>query len=380
MKLFNSYSQQIENFQPLNSEEVKMYVCGITPYDTTHLGHAFVYVQFDVLKRYLEFKGYKVTYTQNVTDIDDDILKRAKRDNRDWIELGDSWTAKFLKDLTDLNVQMPDHYIKATSAMNEIVEMVSGLVDKGFAYEKNGNVYFEVSRFSEYGKLSKYSEQKMLELLKERGGNPEDPNKKAPLDFILWQKSADGEPFWDSPFSKGRPGWHIECSAMIKKTLGDQIDIHGGGFDLIYPHHESEIAQSESFTGLSPFVKYWMHIAMVSYQGEKMSKSLGNLVLISDLLKKYSANAIRLMLLQNHYREPWEYKDEDIIAAQKTIEKLEEDFQKAEADLASINEDLEELENDFDIAGVLRKLISKSGSEPARTKAGFEVLGFEFHA
>ena len=215
MKLFNSYSQQIENFQPLNSKEVNMYVCGITPYDTTHLGHAFVYVQFDAFKRYLEFKGYKVTYTQNVTDIDDDILKRAKRDGKDWVELGDSWTAKFLADLKALNVEMPDHYIKATSAIPEITEMVSGLIDKGFAYEVNGNVYFEVTKFSEYGNLSKYPEQKMLELLKERGGDPDDANKKAPLDFILWQMSAPGEPSWDSPWGKGRPGWHIECSAMI---------------------------------------------------------------------------------------------------------------------------------------------------------------------
>ena len=376
MKLFNSYSQSVEEFQTLEEKQVRMYICGITPYDTTHLGHAFVYVQFDALKRFLEFKGYKVTYTQNVTDIDDDILKRAKRDGKDWIELGDSWTEKFLADLKALNVQMPDHYIKATSAIDEIVEMVSGLIEKGFAYESQGNVSFEVSKFSEYGKLSKYPEQKMLELLKERGGNPDDHNKRAPLDFILWQKSAEGEPSWDSPWGKGRPGWHIECSAMIKKTLGEQIDIHGGGFDLIYPHHESEIAQSQSFTGLSPFVKYWMHIAMVSYQGEKMSKSLGNLVLVADLLKKYSANAVRLMLLLNHYRKPWEFTDRHIEEAQELMNKLEQRFNNVGADTLGLDDLIQDMEKDFNLQDAINKLVEVSENEPERAKSGFELLGF----
>lgn len=385
MKLYNSYSGNIEVFQPFDSKNVKMYVCGITPYDTTHLGHAFVYVQFDALKRYLEFKGYKVTYTQNVTDIDDDLLKRAKRDGKNWEELGSFWTNKFLKDLKALNVQMPDHYIKATEVMSEIIEMVSGLISKGFAYEKNGNVYFEVSKFSEYGRLSKYSEQKMPELLKERGGNPDDTNKKAPLDFILWQKSAEDEPSWDSPFSKGRPGWHIECSAMIKKTLGGQIDIHGGGFDLIYPHHESEIAQSESFSGQSPFVKYWMHIAMVSYQGEKMSKSLGNLILVSELLKKYPANAIRLMLLLNHYRKPWEYTENHMEKAQDTMGQLESKFKSINnSSLGQKVKDvklLQKLEEDFNTELALKNLISNSqiSEKLSHTKACLELLGFAFN-
>lgn len=378
MKLFNSYSQSLEDFQTLNSKEVKMYVCGITPYDTTHLGHAFVYVQFDALKRFLEFKGYKVTYTQNVTDIDDDILKRAKRDGKDWIELGDSWTQKFLKDLKNLNVKMPDHYIKATEAMAEIIEMTRVLIEKGFAYEVNGNVYFEVSKFADYGKLSKYSEEEMSALLKERGGDPSDSNKKAPLDFLLWQKSKEGEPSWDSPFSKGRPGWHIECSTMIKKTLGEQIDIHGGGFDLIYPHHESELAQSESYSGLSPAVKYWMHIAMVSYLGEKMSKSLGNLVLVADLLKKYSDNAIRLMLLLHHYREPWEYQEEMMEKAQEIVEGLEKKFKEAQDYSSETDSLLSELEEDFDTPAALNKLIEEADNDVSKTKKGFEILGFSF--
>lgn len=378
MMLFNSLSGQTEKFQTLKEKAVKMYVCGITPYDTTHLGHAFVYVQFDVLKRFLEFKGYKVTYTQNVTDIDDDILKRAKRDGKDWTELGDLWTKKFLKDLQDLNVLMPDYYIKATEAMDEIVEMVKGLIDKGFAYEIDGNVYFQVSRFSEYGKLSKYSEKEMLKLLKERGGDPSDQNKRAALDFLLWQKSKDDEPFWESPWGNGRPGWHIECSAMIKKTLGEQIDIHGGGFDLIYPHHESEIAQSESFTNLSPFVKSWMHVAMVSYQGEKMSKSLGNLILIGDLLKTYSANSIRLMLLLNHYRKTWEYKEADMEEAKRIMEGLERTFKTVETDDTGVEELLIDLEKDFNTELSLKRIIITSKTQPGRSKAALRILGMKF--
>lgn len=378
MKLYNSLSGKTESLELNDSNKVKMYVCGITPYDTTHLGHAFVYVQFDALKRYLEFKGYKVTYTQNVTDIDDDILKRAKRDGKDWKELGDYWTSRFLKDLKALNVKMPNHYIKATEAMPEIIDMIALLIQKDFAYQKNGNVYFKVSKFSDYGKLSKYSQEQMIKLLKERGGDPNDPNKKAPLDFLLWQPSKLDEPFWESPFSKGRPGWHIECSAMIKKTLGNQIDIHGGGLDLIYPHHESELAQSESYSGKKPFVKYWMHIAMVSYQGEKMSKSLGNLILVADLLKKYSANAIRLMLLMNHYRKPWEYAEDQMDQAQEYMNQIEKSLTGIELDPEDLEDLLKDLEEDFDTSKALSKLIDESIKNPAVSKAGFELMGFKF--
>ena len=378
MKLYNSLSAKIEDFIPLKQKQVKMYVCGITPYDITHLGHAFVYVQFDALKRFLEFKGYQVSYTQNVTDIDDDILKRAKQEKRDWKELGDFWTNNFLKDLKALNVKMPDHFIKATEAIPEIIEMISELIKKGFAYEARGNVYSEVSKFSDYGKLSKFSRDQMMGLLKERGGDPNDSNKKNPLDFILWQKSAEGEPFWDSPFSKGRPGWHIECSAMIKKTLGEQIDIHGGGFDLIYPHHESELAQSESFSGKGPFVKYWMHVAMVSYQGEKMSKSLGNLVLVGDLLKKYSANAIRLMLLLNHYRKPWEFNEEQMEKAQEIMNNLDNHFENVQPDHGDSNKFMSYLEDDFNTESFLIKLIDDLTRNFSQSKFGFELLGFKF--
>jgi cysteinyl-tRNA synthetase len=321
--LYNSLTHTKEEFKPFNRKKVLMYVCGITPYDTTHLGHAFTYVFFDSLNRYLQFSGYKVTYTQNVTDIDDDILNRAKEEKKDWRKLGKFWTDRYLKDLASLNVLSPTNYIKATDSIEKIIEIISDLLKKGAAYEKNGCVYFSVKKFKKYGELSKFTKKQMLLISAERGGNPKDKNKKDPLDFILWQKSKKDEPFWESAWSRGRPGWHIECTAMIHKTLGEQIDIHGGGRDLIYPHHESEIAQSELYTSKSPFVRNWMHTSMVMYQGEKMSKSLGNLVLVSSILKKYSANTLRFLLLSYYYRQPWDFSYEDLEEAQKKVEQIE---------------------------------------------------------
>ena len=327
--LYNSFTRKKEKFVSLEDKKVKMYVCGITPYDTTHLGHAFTYIFFDVLARYLRFCGYKITYTQNVTDIDDDILRKAKEEKKDWKELGDFWTNKYLNDMKSLNVLPPTSYVKATDSIAKIVEIVKLLIDKKFAYERSGNVYFEVSKFRSYGKLSGFNKKQMLIIAKERGGNPDDPLKKDPLDFLLWQKSKSNEPWWQSPWGQGRPGWHIECSAMIKNYLGDQIDIHGGGRDLIFPHHESEIAQSESFTKKWPFVKFWLHTAMVLYQGEKMAKSLGNLIMISDLLKRNTANEIRWLLLSHHYRKLWEFEEnefenikENVLIVAKALERI----------------------------------------------------------
>lgn len=322
MLLYNTYSQKKEVFTPITPGNVRIYVCGITPYDTTHLGHAFTYTSYDALIRYLRYKGYKVNYVQNVTDIDDDILKRAKETHRNWQDLGEFWTNKFLSDLKTLNIQMPSHYVKATDAIETIVAMTKRLILKGYAYEREGNVYFSVKSSKDYGKLSKFTRKQMLLISQERGGDTKDTRKKDPLDFLLWQKSAQDEPRWESPWGKGRPGWHIECSAMIRENLGDQIDIHGGGKDLIYPHHESEIAQSESYTGKKPFVRYWLHVGMLMYQGEKMSKSLGNLVMADDLAEKYSPRAVRWILLSHHYRLPWEYFVDDMKEAQKIIQKI----------------------------------------------------------
>jgi len=322
VKLYNSLSKKIEDFIPLKNNEVKMYVCGITPYDTTHLGHAFTYIFFDVLLRYLTFKEYKVTYTQNVTDIDDDILKRAKLKEKDWKELGEFWTNKFLNDLKSLNVLPPTYYVKATGSIALMIRIIRVLIEKDFAYEREGNVYFNENKFKDYGELSGLNKHQMIIISKQRGGDPTDPLKENPLDFLLWKKSKEDEPFWESPWGKGRPGWHIECSAMIRQYLGEQIDIHGGGRDLIFPHHESEIAQSESATEKKPFVKFWMHTAMVMYQGEKMAKSLGNLVMVSDLLKTYSADTIRFVLLSHCYRLPWEFMESEMEPAEKIVSKI----------------------------------------------------------
>lgn len=350
MTIYNSLSKKLELFKPLKPNKVKMYVCGITPYDTTHLGHAFLYVFFDAVFRYLHHKGFEVTYTQNVTDIDDDILKRSKKENRDWKELGNYWTENFLSDLKSLNVLMPSHYVKATNSIPTIIEIIENLIKKGAAYEKEGNVYFEVAKFTSYGQLSKLSKNQMIKLSGQRGANPNDPNKKDPLDFILWQHSAPSEPSWTSPWGPGRPGWHIECSAMIYDTLGTQIDIHGGGADLLFPHHESEIAQSETLTHKTPFVNYWMHAAMLSYKGEKMSKSLGNLVMVSHLLKKYSPNAIRYLLLSHHYREEWEFKEKELELAEKRIKNIQKNL-KSGTDSLKNSEQI--IENDFNFKDAL---------------------------
>lgn len=380
MQLYNSLTKSKEEFKPIHPHEVKLYVCGITPYDTTHLGHAFTYLTFDILQRVLTFKGYTVTYTQNVTDVDDDLLKKARETKRDWVELGNFWTQKFLTDLNAMNMIMPKYYVKATDSIEQILTIVKELVNKNLAYEKEGNVYFRVAKDPDYGKLSKYSREEMIELSQKRGADPDDPRKEDPLDFIVWQKSLPDEPFWESPYGKGRPGWHIECSAMVYKYLDKNIDIHGGGSDLLYPHHESEIAQSESFTGVKPFVNYWMHTGAVGYQGEKMSKSLGNLVMVSDLLKKYSANTIRYMLLSHHYREPWEFKEEYMGKAQKAMEALEKKLAEEKSSDAKAMDDrtltdqfVKALEDDLDTPKALTILNESQTS----LKEMLQLLGFQ---
>jgi L-cysteine:1D-myo-inositol 2-amino-2-deoxy-alpha-D-glucopyranoside ligase len=311
MYLFNTQTGQTESFVAPNGT-VGIYVCGVTPYDTTHVGHAFTFLTFDILVRYLRFLDYQVTYVQNVTDIDDDILRKAKEVGLSWDELGRRETDKFRRDMRDLNALEFDHYTLATEHVPDMVAMIEKLVGAGLAYEANGNVYFAVDKDPEFGKLSHIPRDQMLPIANERGNTPDDPNKRDPLDFVLWQAAAPGEPTWASPWGPGRPGWHIECSAMSTRYLGPTLDIHGGGADLVFPHHECEIAQTEGATGQKPFVRYWMHAGMVRYQGEKMSKSLGNLVLVRDALDDYSADALRLYLFSHHYRVGWEYHDDEV--------------------------------------------------------------------
>ena len=306
MRLYNSESRTIEDFT-VRDGHVGIYVCGVTPYDTTHIGHVFTFLTFDILVRFFRYQGIDVTYVQNVTDIDDDILRKATELDMSWRDLADQETRKFLQDMRDLNAVPFDHYTAATEHITEMQAIISRLFDAGMAYEVNGNVYFEVARDHDFGKLSQLERDHMLPIANERGNNPDDPNKRHPLDFVLWQAGAPGEPTWESPWGPGRPGWHIECTAMATKYLGQSIDIHGGGGDLIFPHHECEIAQAENATGVEPFARFWVHVAMVNYENEKMSKSLGNLVLAHELLKTYTADTIKLYLFAHHYRTVWEF-------------------------------------------------------------------------
>ncbi|MCH2634601.1 MAG: cysteine--tRNA ligase [Acidimicrobiales bacterium] len=302
-------------------EQVRMYVCGITPYDSTHLGHAATYLSYDLLIRRLEDLGHTVQLVRNVTDVDDSILPKARELGIDFLELAEMEMDRFDQDMVALNTRRADAEPRATESIDDMIKIIEKLVDRGHTYTTEGTTYFDISTFPDFGKLSHLNEQEMVVLAAERGGRPDDPKQKNPLDFVLWQPSADDEPSWESPFGTGRPGWHIECSAMSMRALGPTIDIHGGGADLIFPHHECEIAQSESVNG-EPFSRYWIHAGLVAYQGTKMSKSLGNLVFVSELRKEIDPRAIRLALMAHHYRSDFEWFDEEGPRAQRDLELL----------------------------------------------------------
>jgi cysteinyl-tRNA synthetase len=319
VKVFNTLSGKKETFQP-QASEVKMYVCGVTPYDECHLGHAMSYIIFDVIRRYLRFRGYQVRYVQNVTDIDDKIIERASKRGVPAAELAQKYTDSFFKDMDALNIERADIYPRATGEIAKITEVIQGLIDKGHAYPAGGSVYFRVKSFPGYGKLSRRNLESMMSSCSIEMGR----EKEHPMDFALWKAAKPGEPYWESPWGQGRPGWHIECSAMSLKYLGESLDIHGGGQDLVFPHHENEIAQSECFTGVEPFVKYWLHNGMVQFGEEKMSKSLGNLITIKEALEKYSADALRIFVLSSHYRSPLTYSEAAIEAAKRGANRLEQ--------------------------------------------------------
>ena len=315
MKLHNSYTNQTEEFKPIEENKVKMYVCGPTVYDNAHLGHARCYITWDVLYRYLKFKGYDVTYCRNVTDVDDKILKKAEKEGKTPEEVSTFWYKKFSESMSALNNLKPDIEPFATKTLGEMISIVKDLINKGYAYEANGDVYFRVKKFPKYGYLSKQPIDQL-----ESGARIEVGElKEDPLDFALWKK--DEKFGYKSPWGVGRPGWHIECSAMSRKYLGKTIDIHAGGADLIFPHHENEIAQSECANGCK-FVNYWLHNGFVTINKEKMSKSLGNFLTIDDLLKNYDSNTIRFFILTNHYRMPVEFSDEALQAAANGVKRM----------------------------------------------------------
>jgi len=309
IRLHETSERRIVPFEP--PELVRMYVCGITPYDSTHLGHAATYLTYDLLIRRLQELGHEVKMVRNVTDVDDSILPRARQLGVPYLELADAELSRFHADMDALGMIPPDAEPRATEAIENMIDIIEQLLDKGHAYLTHGTVYYDVSTFPRFGQLSQYPFDQMVKLSRARGGNPDDPHRRDALDFVLWQTSAPDEPAWRAPFGVGRPGWHVECSAMAMHDLGPTLDLHGGGTDLIFPHHEAEVAQSEALTG-KPYVRHWLHSAMVAYEGEKMSKSLGNLVFVSDLLKQADPRAIRLALMRHHYRAGFEWHDTDI--------------------------------------------------------------------
>jgi cysteinyl-tRNA synthetase len=316
MKIYNTLAGEKEEFVPLSPGRVTIYACGVTVYDHCHIGHARSAVVFDIMRRYLNYKGFEVLYVRNFTDIDDKIINRAKQEGITWDQVAQKYTGEYYKDMDKLGVKRADVEPKATEHIPEIIDIVKGLIRKGYAYESEGSVYFSVNQFHEYGKLSKRDKDDMV-----AGARVEvDERKKNPLDFVLWKQSREGEPFWESPWGQGRPGWHIECTAMSIKHLGESFDIHGGGADLLFPHHENEIAQSEAFTGKA-FAKYWVHNGFITINKEKMSKSLGNFFTIKEVLNEFDAEVVRFFLLSTHYRSPIEFSDEQLREAESSIDR-----------------------------------------------------------
>lgn len=316
MQLYDSARQGI--FALEAGPIVTMYSCGITPYDAAHLGHAFVYLSFDVLQRRLRDAGHETRCVRNVTDVDDDILRKARELGVNYLDLAAQEMSKFDRDMQIINLLPVYSEPRATGAIPEILSLIGETFDSGLAYEVDGWVYFEVSKFPRFGQVSHESRDSMLALAAVHGGRPDDPKKRDPLDFVLWQPSLEDEPAWESRWGAGRPGWHIECSALALRELGETLDVHGGGRDLAFPHHECEAAQSESVTGTA-FVKHWMHVGLVGLDGTKMSKSLGNLVFVSQLAERAEPAAVRLALLDQHYRGDWEWRDELLSRAQSRL-------------------------------------------------------------
>ncbi len=392
MRVYNTLSRQKEDFETLQPGKVSRYVCGPTVYSKAHIGHAMSALVFDIIHRYLEYRGYQVRHVMNYTDVDDKIIQRANEQGVDPIELAETHINEFQQHLRDMNVLPASLYPRATEEIDQIIRMVQGLVDKGFAYAVDGDVYFRVARDPDYGKLS----GRRLEDMVAGARIDVDERKENPMDFALWKSAKPGEPSWDSPWGKGRPGWHIECSAMNLHHLGPQIDIHGGGNDLIFPHHENEIAQSECFNEV-PFARYWIHNGMMQFSGEKMSKSLGNIVTIEEFLAEHDADVLRMMILNSSYRNPLTFGDDIVAQAEKALERLRSALRPAFAANGSSNPQVEEdlqkqvaatrqgfldtMDDDFNTAGALGYLFelvrainqardSGVGPEPLSQAAG----------
>ncbi|HEY3426581.1 MAG TPA: cysteine--tRNA ligase [Negativicutes bacterium] len=318
LRVYNTLTKQKEEFVSQTPGKVKMYVCGVTPYNHPHIGNARPYITWDVIKRYLKQQGFDVYHVQNFTDVDDKIIKTANAEGVTWDVIADRYIASYFDVMDKLQVARADLYPRVSQHISEIVDMVKTLVDKGYAYIVDGDVYYGVENFADYGKLS----GRNLEDMKAGARVDVDKRKEHPMDFALWKTAKPGEPSWESPWGPGRPGWHIECSAMSLKYLGNSFDFHGGGSDLVFPHHENELAQSEAFTGAAPFVKYWLHNGFITVNEEKMSKSLGNFFMVKDILVHYPAEVLRFFILSTHYRSPLDFSDERLAEAGRSLERL----------------------------------------------------------
>jgi L-cysteine:1D-myo-inositol 2-amino-2-deoxy-alpha-D-glucopyranoside ligase len=346
VRLFDTARGAVVPFNP--GPVVTIYTCGITPYDSAHLGHVSAYLAYDVLQRRLRDLGHETRCVRNVTDVDDDILRKARALGVHYLDLAAAETARFDRDMRAMEMLPSASEPRATSAISDILRLIGMLFDAGAAYGSGGSVYFDTRASRRFGSLFHLDRETMLSLAAEHGGRPEDPNKHDPLDFVLWQPSLDDEPSWESRWGRGRPGWHIECAALVLRELGDTIDLHGGGSDLIFPHHECEAATAETVTGAT-FSRHWMHVGMVRLGGEKMSKSLGNLVFVSDLLERFDAGAVRLAILGHHYRESWEWREEEIINAQVEVES----WKSSGAGSGAIEEVRACLDDDLDTPGAI---------------------------
>lgn len=322
MRLYDTRSNDTVAFEIVTDRPLTMYVCGVTPYDTTHIGHARTFLIFDTLLRYLRYRGAEVQYCQNVTDVDDPLFERAARDNIAWDVLAERELEQFVADCRAMNMVPPLYFPRASETIPQMIQTIERLIELGHGYVRNGNVYFRVSTDPDYGTMARMGYDELLATANQNGNNPDDPDKDDPLDFVLWHTGNPGEPTWPSPWGPGRPGWHIECTAMATKYLGEQIDIHGGGRDLIFPHHPSEIAQTEAITGKHPFVHVWMHCGLVWLDGEKMSKSLGNMVFARDVVRDHGADPLRWYLLSAPYREDFYYEHAGLLASKEKVERV----------------------------------------------------------
>lgn len=342
LKLYNTLSRKKEELMPRQPGKVSMYACGPTTYNYFHLGNARMLVVFDMVRRYLLYKGYEVNFVQNFTDVDDKIIKRAAEEAMNPMALAQKYISEYYKDAEALNIMPATTYPKATEHIQEMIDMIKVLEEKGLAYNVDGNVYYAVARFEGYGKLSGRS----LEDMQAGARIDVDERKRHPMDFALWKKAKEGEPSWDSPWGKGRPGWHIECSAMSLKYLGPGFDIHGGGGDLVFPHHENEIAQAEGYLDGEQFARYWMHNAFITVNQEKMSKSLGNFFLVREILEKFPGDVIRFYLLGTHYRSPLDFDDEKLVMASKGLERLKTSVRLAKEAFANFADKGQVVETD----------------------------------